>query len=132
MRAYKVIHRRTRLGLNAALYIKNTGLKELLKDIDKYELELYFPTYEKGTVVKKVPNSVGIMAFETYEQAADCICAYQIERTAAIVEVKGRLCKVHAGKRVAPGVADFLLNIKTRRRAYPLNGTLFFDYVKVL
>jgi len=132
MRAYKVIHRRTRLGFNAALYIKARGTKNLMKIIEKYGLEPYFPRYEKGAVVKKVPNSIGIMAFETYEHAEGCVRAYYLERSAAIIEVKGRLCKISAGKLVTPGVADFPLNLKKRRRAYPMNGTLFFDHLIVI
>jgi len=133
VKGYKVVDRDTRMGSNAAMFKRRYGKDALLNKIKNNGLEKYFPTYGKGSTVKKTDYSLGIMAFETIKDAAEFQHDYGLEDFTEIVSVEGVLCR-NQRKRIYSSVGCYperLAHRKGRRRMSPPQGTVFFDWVKV-
>jgi hypothetical protein len=74
--AYKVVGKRNRFGSNMNIFLKEHHFGPMRFEMWKNEnkalwkrLRRYFPQYIKGSIVKSVKGSPGIMCFETYEEA---------------------------------------------------------------
>ena len=86
MLAYKVVEKNTRHCSNWTIY-RQSYIRT--KDEIKFRKDniQYFPRYLKGTVVKEVPGSVGIMCFKTIKYAINFILENNLN--AKIVKVYG-------------------------------------------
>ncbi len=133
MKAFKVIDKDTRMGSNAAIFMTCCGEEKLMEVIREYSLRPYFPRYIRGSLVKKVPRSPGIMAFKTIEHAKKFQYRYALENRTIIVEVEGRPCKRQDRKiRNSMGILPKRFAKKGRSLSPPAPGTVFFDFVEVL
>lgn len=119
MIAYKVVDKEYRLGSNALLYIDTNGFELFKRAVQKYQLQLYFPVYKKGAIVKAVEGSIGIMCFFSEDCAKEFIYYYRISRPVIIVKVDGKnLINESVTKKIKliPGCAGSLARIKHDQR----------------
>lgn len=145
--AYKVVGKQHRYGTNATLYITGGnqpsdghGLASLKRNINYLQVQEYFPRYRKGTRIEAVPGSVGILCFDSREDARRFIEGYWsqdlIRSPVKIVKVKG-FSKITTPFRLASGCSDLGQMRKLRRKEAVLNmnppsGTIAFKAVEVL
>ncbi len=133
MKAYKLVDKLTDMGSNAALYRKKYGTQLLLNTIKGNELEPYFPQYIKGAVIKKVPYSPGIMAFENLQSLKEFQEYNNLEETTKVVEVEGKPCKKQ-GKPIYAGMGYYPEQFTACQRRTLMDapkGTVFFDFITV-
>jgi len=92
MLVYKVVGRKHRYGSNASIYLYKFGLDVFERMLDEYpQLKPYFPKYLKGSIVKSVESSIGILCFWDKKDAEQFRCSYAElsgEHT-VIIEVDG-------------------------------------------
>jgi hypothetical protein len=66
MIVFKVVHKETRYGSNATIFIQKNSIHSFLKLFEHFTgLKKYFPKYEKGKIIKCVPGSAGLMCFKS-------------------------------------------------------------------
>jgi len=122
------------MGSNASIFRNRYGTDMLTLVIDANNLQPYFPRYVKGSTIKKVPRSPGIMAFSELQTCTWFQEINDLKKSTKIVLVEGKLCK-RQSKSIFDVVAVRPELFKSRhrkiRRDVPI-GTIFFDYVKVL
>ena len=89
MIAYKVVHKESRMGMNAALFgIEKT--KALVARLP--ELERYFPKYKKGAKIDYVKGTPGICCFTSKKVAERFVmdeCRLNINKELTIIKVEG-------------------------------------------
>jgi hypothetical protein len=131
MIAYKVVHKKTRYGSNAAGFIKDNGEKSFYYTVKQLKLKKFFPVYKKNTVVKQAPKSVGLMAFESLDQALGFIYEYDFD--AKIIKVEGTRKRKQARK-IRHGCMniEYLLEEDGKHLTPTHEGTIFFAKLKVL
>jgi hypothetical protein len=88
MIVYKVVHKETRYGSNAAIYIKQKSIRDFLKLFNYKGLKKYFPKYEKGKIIECVSGSVGLMCFKTLFDCRDFVLLNKIKDSSEIVRVR--------------------------------------------
>jgi len=130
MIAYKVIHKKTRYGSNAAGYIAEFGEHDFYNCVEALSLKKFFPVYRKDTIVEQAPKSVGLMAFESFDKAKHFTQDYSI--TAKIVKVEGTP-KRKQPKVITQGCMNILALVYSKGNLTPApTGTVFFTKLKVL
>jgi hypothetical protein len=104
--------------------------------VNTLNIKEYFPKYTKGSIIKSVDNSVGIMCFKTYEEAQKFIINKKLGNGYDIIKVKG-IDQIHNGLG-GYKIAIFQLkssdisDIKNKRRYKYTVDYISFDKVKVL
>lgn len=147
MIAYKVVNKETRDGSNWTMFIndkfynkyaKEDKIKDGLRAAKEFKKQHpeYFPKYKKDTIVYAAPGSVGIMCFETAENAYDFIHRYDLNSRAKAIKVDGigrakrKNIKITCGCGSNPGnltnIHYYLIETD------PPEGTITFKSVKVL
>jgi hypothetical protein len=132
MIAYKVVHKKTRYGSNAAGYIEDYGERSFHNTVEQLKLEKFFPVYKKDVVVKQAPKSVGLMAFESLDKARSFRRNYAFD--AKIIKVEGTRKRKQAPK-IIPGcmcIKYLLKEVGKEHLTFTPEGTIFFAKLKVL
>jgi hypothetical protein len=133
MIAYKVVHKKTRYGSNAAGYIAEYNERAFHKTVEKLNLQKFFPVYKKDAIVKQAPKSVGLMAFDSLDRA---LCfVYNHDFTAKIIKVEGTPKRKQLNKIIQGCMRiEYLAAEETKEDYYTCapEGTIFFAKLKVL
>ncbi len=135
MKAYKVLHKETRRGANAAIYIAMNSKGALEQAISRDNLHEYYPVYLPMSKVRKAPRSCGIMAFETLEDAEEYLLSLSdiiYPDEVIIVEVRGKKSR-NQNRKIIAGLGFCPWDVKRLNAdTNPPAGTVFFDHLEVL
>ena len=143
MIAYKVVEKGTRFGsnmtINKHVNLNRASFEKLTPDM-KRSLKLrmdhkaWFPRYFKGTTVKMAPGSVGILAFDTRENAEEFKADYgALDEYGKIIKVKVK-GKLLPKSQIIRSCSEFahLVGIWRQDMVNPPTGTIFCRAVEVL
>ena len=136
---YKVIDKKTRYGSNAGMYLSCHSIREFKGLLNRNNLEKYFPKYEKGSIVRAAPNTIGILCFSSYWHSLNFLISivhcHEDRGHFCIIKVKG----IRRRKRKDPkiikhcGSSPRYLGISDHNgTTSPPTGTVCFSAVKVL
>jgi len=132
MIAYKVVHRKTRYGSNAAGYIEEHNEMLFHETVERLSLQKFFPVYKKDAIVKQAPKSVGLMAFDSLDRALHFV--YNYDFTAKIIKVEGTPKRKQLN-RIIQGCIRIEYLAEEVEDGYSISapeGTIFFAKLKVL
>jgi len=135
MIVFKVVGKRTRRGSNITIYKTGYPIAERIINAKRLckEHPDYFPKYSKGTIVKGVKATPGIMCFKQRQYAEQFLQTYLIQFEAKIIRVKGiGRPKYSFGVIYSCGDKPEFLFRGMKGRGSPISGTVAFKTVKVL
>lgn len=70
MIVYKLVHKETRFGHNASIFIRRNGLSTFIDFlVIRPRLQKYFPRYFKDHEIDAVEGTMGLMCFWRYDEA---------------------------------------------------------------
>jgi len=137
--AYKVVHKETRYGSNAALFMRDKNryyeseaiFKEALEECS--ELRKFFPIYLKGKKIRRVKDSCGILCFLTIRDAENFLERYcGLSKITKIIKVTGILFKTGEEIRLIGNCGKIENLLRGKFQHVPPFGTITFKEVTIL
>lgn len=138
MIVYKVVEKNTRNCSNWTMFkiqVKHGIYTNLWKKALKFKKDHpeYFPRYFKGRVIKRAPNSIGILCFKYKDDAISFQSRWRELEDSIIIKVKGNKMLKRKPMVVSGAGGDGILHLNNYSgKISSPEGTITFDSVEVL